>query len=63
MNTTKINKMGVNKIILVRFLSKDPEYKFLNNTEVANLSLAVSESYKDKSGEKKTTTEWVNCVV
>lgn len=45
-------------------LGKDPEVRNLDNgNTVANFSLAVSESWKDKTtGEKKETTEWINVV-
>jgi single-strand DNA-binding protein len=51
---------SVNKVILVGNVGKDPEIRTLNNGErVANLSLATSESWRDKaSGEKKEKTEW-----
>jgi single-strand DNA-binding protein len=53
---------GVNKVILVGNLGKDPEVRHLEGgAAVANFSLATSESYKDKtSGERKTITEWHN---
>jgi single-strand DNA-binding protein len=55
---------GVNKVILVGRLGKDPESRtFDNGTQVANFSLATSDSYKDKiTGERKETTEWHNIV-
>jgi len=50
---------GVNKVILLGHLGKDPEVKHLEGDNVvANLTLATSESYKDKSGNKVDTTEW-----
>jgi len=53
--------MSVNKVILVGRVGKDPEIKYLDGgTAVANFPLATSESYKDKSGEKKEVTEWHN---
>ena len=53
---------GVNKVILVGRLGKDPEVRNLENgVTVANFSLATSESYKDKTtGDKKEVTEWHN---
>ncbi len=56
---------GVNKVILVGRLGKDPEVRNLENgTTVANFTLATSESYKDRTtGEKKEITEWHNIVV
>lgn len=56
---------GVNKVILVGRLGKDPEVRNLDNgAVVANFTLATSESYKDKTtGEKKEITEWHNIVL
>ena len=55
--------MSVNKVILVGNVGKDPEVKHLeSNVSVANFTLATSESYTNKSGEKVTTTEWHNIV-
>ncbi|PCI93926.1 MAG: single-stranded DNA-binding protein [Flavobacteriales bacterium] len=56
---------GINKVILVGNLGKDPEVRYLEGgTAVANFPIATSESYKDKnSGEKKTNTEWHNIVL
>lgn len=56
---------GVNKVILVGRLGKDPEVRNLENgATVANFTLATSESYKDKTtGEKKEITEWHNIVL
>lgn len=54
---------GVNKVILVGNLGKDPEIKnFDNGTSVARFSVATSENYKDKNGERQTKTEWHNVV-
>ncbi|VAW83344.1 Single-stranded DNA-binding protein [hydrothermal vent metagenome] len=51
---------GVNKVILVGNLGADPEVKYMpNGNAVANITLATSESWKDKqSGENKEKTEW-----
>ena len=51
---------GVNKVILVGTCGQDPEVKYLpNGNAVTNLSLATSESWRDKqSGEKVEKTEW-----
>lgn len=56
---------GVNKVILIGFLGQDPEIRYLpNGTAVANLSLATSESWRDKqSGEEKEKTEWHRVVL
>ena len=54
---------GVNKVILVGNLGKDPEVKYLDSgVAVANFSLATSESYKNKEGERVNQTEWHNIV-
>jgi single-strand DNA-binding protein len=51
---------GVNKVILVGNLGKDPEVRYSpNGGAVANITLATSESWKDKNtGEKQEKTEW-----
>ncbi len=55
---------GVNKVILVGNLGKDPEVRHLENgAAVANFSIATSETYKDKNGERQTQTEWHNIVL
>jgi len=55
---------GVNKVILVGNLGKDPEVKYLDNgVPVANFSLATTESYKNKQGERVNQTEWHNIVL
>ena len=56
---------SVNKVILIGNLGKDPEVRTMQNGgKVANLSLATSESWKDKStGERKEKTEWHRVVI
>ena len=55
--------MSVNKVILVGRLGKDPDCRFMTNGEaVTNATLATSENYKDKAGEKVEKTEWHNLV-
>ncbi len=51
---------GLNKVILLGNLGKDPEVKYMpNGNAVANITLATSETWNDKSsGEKKEKTEW-----
>lgn len=51
---------SVNKVILVGNLGRDPEVRtFQNGGKVCNLSIATSETWKDKSsGERKERTEW-----
>lgn len=55
---------GVNKVILVGHLGKDPEVRYMpSGSAVANVTLATSESWKDKqSGDKQERTEWHNVV-
>jgi single-strand DNA-binding protein len=56
--------MSVNKVILVGNVGKDPEIRYLeSNTPVCKMSLATSEVYKNKTGERVTTTEWHNVVL
>tara|TARA_R110000772_G_scaffold186279_1_gene297500 strand:- start:1277 stop:1984 length:708 start_codon:yes stop_codon:yes gene_type:complete len=56
---------GVNKVIILGNLGKDPEVRFLpNGGAVTNLTLATSETWKDKqTGEAKEKTEWHKVVV
>ena len=55
--------MSVNKVILVGNAGRDAEVRYLDNgTAVASFTLATSETYTAKSGEKVTTTEWHNIV-
>src|SRR3954470_8190773 len=56
---------SVNKVILIGNLGKDPEIRRLSSgAPVVNLSLATSESWKDKStGERKEKTEWHRVVI
>ena len=50
---------SVNKVILVGNLGRDPDLRYLPNGDaVANLAIATTETYKDKSGEKQEHTEW-----
>ena len=57
--------MSINKVILVGNVGQDPEIRTTNDgREIANFSIATSESWKDKnSGEKKEKTEWHRVVV
>ncbi len=54
--------MSVNKVLLVGRVGKDAELVG-NETKVAKFSLATSEKYKDKQGEKVEQTEWHNVVL
>ncbi|MGM0431040.1 MAG: single-stranded DNA-binding protein [Pseudomonadota bacterium] len=55
---------GVNKVILIGNLGADPEVRYTqNSTAIANLSIATSETWKDKqTGEPREQTEWHRCV-
>ena len=56
---------GVNRVIIIGHLGNDPEIRIMPNGEqVANITVATSESWTDKnSGEKKTQTEWHRIVL
>ena len=55
---------SVNKVILVGNLGRDPEVRFMPNGEaVCNFSIATTDSWKDKSGQKQERTEWHNIVM
>ncbi|PZX58265.1 single-strand DNA-binding protein [Algoriphagus ratkowskyi] len=50
---------GVNKVILVGNLGSDPEIKYLEgDNAVANFSIATTEAYKNRNGERVEQTEW-----
>jgi len=55
---------GVNKVIIVGNLGKDPDVRYMpSGSAVTNVTIATSESWKDKqSGEKQERTEWHNVV-
>src|SRR3954471_4067442 len=50
---------SVNKVILIGNLGKDPEVRYLPSGDaVTNISVATTDQWKDKSGEKQEHTEW-----
>jgi single-strand DNA-binding protein len=54
----------VNRVILIGNVGQDPEIRHLDSgVSVANFNLATNESYKDKSGERVTQTEWHRVVL
>jgi len=54
----------LNKVTLIGRLGKDPEVRrFDNNSAVCNFSVATSENYKDKEGNKVEQTEWHNIAI
>jgi len=53
--------MSINRVTLIGNVGKDPEIRtFDNGGKIASFSLATSESYTNKNGEKVTNTEWHN---
>ncbi len=56
---------GINKVILIGNLGRDPEMRYTpNGIAVCSFSIATSETYKDRnSGERITQTEWHNIVL
>jgi single-strand DNA-binding protein len=55
---------GVNRVILIGNLGKDPEIRHLENGRArATFTLATNEIYKNKEGEKVTHTDWHNIVL
>ena len=54
---------SVNKVILLGHLGKDPEVRYMPNGEaVCNFSMATTNTWKDKSGQKQEATEWHNII-
>lgn len=50
---------SVNKVILIGNLGKDPETRYMSSGEaVTNITLATTDTWKDKNGEKQEKTEW-----
>jgi single-strand DNA-binding protein len=50
---------SVNKVILIGNLGKDPETRYMPNGDaVTNITVATTETWKDKNGEKQEKTEW-----
>ena len=55
---------GLNKVTLIGNLGKDPEVQVLDgNVPVAKFSLATSETWRDKSGQPHTSTDWHTVVL
>lgn len=55
---------SVNKVILIGNLGKDPDFRVTPGGQpVANFSIATTEKWSDKAGEKKEKTEWHNIVL
>ena len=55
---------SVNKVILVGNLGRDPEVRYMPNGEaVCTFSIATTDSWKDKSGQKQERTEWHSIIL
>ncbi len=55
---------GINKVILIGNLGKDPEIQtFENGVKKASFSLATTETYKNRDGNKVQQTEWHNVIL
>lgn len=55
---------SVNKVILVGNLGRDPEVRYMPNGEaVCNFSIATTDNWKDKNGQRQERTEWHNIVM
>lgn len=55
---------GVNKVILIGNLGRDPEVRHLESgASVANFPIATTETYKDRNGNRQDQTEWHNIVL
>ena len=53
---------ALNKVMLIGNLGRDPEVRMAGTTKVANFSIAVTERFTDRNGQKQEKTEWVNIV-
>lgn len=54
---------SVNKVIAIGNIGNEPELRYMPSGDaVSNISLACSDSYKDKNGVKQDRTEWMKCV-
>ena len=47
-----------NRVSLIGHTGKDPEVKDVNDSQLARVTLATNENYRDAQGEKKTDTQW-----
>ncbi len=55
---------GVNKVILLGHLGRDPEMRYQpSGAAIANFSIATSENFKDREGNKQERTEWHPAVI
>lgn len=55
---------ALNKVICIGNLGRDPEVRMTpSGAKVASFSIAITEKFKDKNGQQKETTEWLNVVL
>lgn len=54
--------MSINKVIILGNVGKDPEVRNANSTKVVTLTVATSEKWTDRKGEKQERTEWHSVV-
>lgn len=54
---------GLNKVMIIGNLGRDPEVRQAGESKVANFTVAVTERFTDSSGQRQERTEWVNVVV
>lgn len=54
---------ALNKVQLIGNLGRDPETRHTSGDQICNFSVAVTESWKDKNGDKQEHTEWVRVVI
>ena len=56
--------MSLNKVILIGNLGRDPEVRYMPNGEaVCNFSIATSETWNDRNGQRVERTEWHNITI
>ncbi|MCB9203079.1 MAG: single-stranded DNA-binding protein [Flavobacteriales bacterium] len=53
---------SLNKVTLIGHIGSDPELKELENCKIVQISIATSEYWKDKNGNKEKQTQWHNLV-
>lgn len=55
--------MSLNKVMIIGNLGRDPEVRQAGENKVANFTVAVTERFTDRAGQRQERTEWVNVVV
>lgn len=55
--------MSLNKVMIIGNLGRDPEIRQAGENKVANFTVAVTERFTDRAGQRQERTEWVNVVV